>query len=361
MSIYVTKPFLPPLEEYTANLKKIWDCQQLTNQGPCLIEFEEGMKKQIEAEYFHFLANGTLALQLALRALDISGEVILTPFTYVATLSSILWEGCEPVFVDINYDSLCIDPAKIEAAITPKTKAIMAVHIFGYACDVEAIERIAKKHNLKVIYDGAHALSTRYKNRPLLTYGDIATISFHATKQFHTVEGGGCVIKDKSVSDKLDILKRFGHIGDEHFILGINAKNSEFHAAMGLTLFPYLSEIMAARQHICEMYDKYLADSVKRPIPIKDLEHNYAYYPVIFKSEAELLQVFDKLKQNDIYPRRYFYPSLNTLPYVKNTPCPVSEDISRRIACLPLFPGLQDEDVIKICSLILSVTGSRAH
>src|SRR6185437_9557092 len=235
--IHVTKSFLPPLNEYQEYLSKIWKSGQLTNQGPLLKEFETKVADYLGVHNFHFVANGTLALQVAKRALDITeGEIITTPFTYVATTSAILWERCKPVFVDIEPNTFCIDADKIEAAITSKTKAILPVHVFGFPCDVEKIEAIAKKHKLKVIYDGAHAFGVKLKGRPLLSYGDIATCSFHATKLFHTIEGG-CVIvnDDKNLSDRLELIKHFGHFGDDHYMLGINAKASEFQAAMGLS------------------------------------------------------------------------------------------------------------------------------
>ena len=228
----------------------------------------------------------------------------------------------------------------------------MAVHVFGYACDVDKIEKIAKKHNLKVIYDGAHAFGSKYNGKSLLSYGDVSTCSFHATKLFHTIEGGACIVRDKAVSDKLDLQKRFGHNKDDHIMLGINAKQSEFHAAMGLANFPYINDIIADRKRVCDKYDELLNGVVVRPQIQSGLEYNYAYYPVVFKDEGELLRVFSALNAVDIYPRRYFYPSLNKLPYVDGVLCPVSEDISKRIACLPLYVGLKNERVIEICRTV---------
>lgn len=355
MSIYVTKPYLPPLEEYNEYVSHIFARGVLTNQGPCVKEFEATMKKFLGAENFHYVTNGTIALQLALKALNIEGgEIITTPFTYVATTSSILWERCTPVFVDIEPDNFTIDVNKIEAAITPKTKAIMPVHVFGYACNVDEIQKIADKYNLKVIYDAAHAFGSNYKGRPLADYGDISTLSFHATKLFHTIEGGACIVKDKKVSDRLDLIKKFGHQGDVHLALGVNGKQDEFNAAMGLVNFKHISEIVAIRKHICELYDALLKGYVLRPKEQQGLDYNYAYYPVVFKSEKQLLNVFDELAKEDIFPRRYFYPSLNKLPYLKQSfVCPVSEDISLRIACLPLYVGLTDAEVHKISEIVL--------
>ena len=227
MPTYVTQSFMPPWTEYAKILKSIWKRGVLTNQGPCVRELQKKLADFLGVQHFHYVTNGTVALELALSALDIDGgEVITTPFSYVATTSSILWQRCKPVFVDIEPDNFTIDPNKIEAAITPKTKAIMPVHVFGYVCDVDKIQKIADKHHLKVIYDGAHAFGSRYKGRSLLSFGDVSTLSFHATKLFHTVEGGACIVKDKSVSDKLELQKRFGQNGDNQLMLGINAKQS---------------------------------------------------------------------------------------------------------------------------------------
>lgn len=353
-NIYVTKTFLPPIEEYEEYLKKIWQNNQLTNQGPLLQDFQEQVVSHLGVKYFHFLANGTLALQLAIKALGITeGEIITTPFSYVATTSSILWEKCEPVFVDIKPDTFCIDPSKIEAAITPSTKAIMAVHVFGNPCDVDAIELIARKHDLKVIYDGAHAFGVTYKGRSLLDYGDISTCSFHATKVFHTIEGGGIFTRDAAISERVDIIKRFGHNNDDHITLGINAKASEFQAAMGLVNIKHLVHITAQRKKVFDQYDNEIGDKFNKPRIVKDTLPNYAYYPLLLGSEEELLGVIGRLNSNNIFPRRYFYPSLNKLKYLKNTQaCPISEDISRRIMCLPLYAGLDEKDVTRICEIL---------
>jgi len=353
-NIYVAKSFLPPIEDYQKYLRKIWETGQLTNQGPFLKEFEKKIKNYLNVKNFHFLSNGTIALQLALDSLGIQeGEVITTPFSYVATTSAILWQRCTPVFVDIEPNNFCIDPKKIEAAITKKTKAILAVHVFGYACDVEKIEKIAKKHNLKVIYDGAHAFGAKYKGKSLLSYGDISICSFHATKLFHTVEGGGIIVNDKKVSNKIRLIKSFGHDKDEHYCLGLNAKASEFQAAMGLCNLKYSDKIIEDRKRINNLYDKLLKNKLTRPILQESLKYNYSYYPVVFENEKQLINVFKALNKENIYPRRYFYPSLNTLPYLKNKQsCPVSEDISLKIACLPIFKGLKGEDIKRIVNII---------
>lgn len=351
--INVTKAYLPPKEEYEKYISQIWENCHLTNQGPLLQELEKQLKTFLNVNHFQYITNGTIALQLALRALDIlDGDIITTPFSYVATTSSILWERCNPVFVDIEPDNFTIDADKIEKAITPNTKAIMAVHVFGYACNVEKIEKIANKHNLKIVYDGAHAFGCSYKGKSLLDYGDIATCSFHATKLFHTIEGGACIAKDKTINEKIDLMKRFGHDAVEHYCLGINAKQSEFHAAMGLTILPHFNEIISARKLIFKLYDELIPNTLQRPKTQNELVYNYSYYPILFKNQEQLLKVFNELEKENIFPRRYFYPSLNKLPYLTNGSCQISENISSRIACLPIYYGLTDDITHKISRII---------
>lgn len=355
-SIHVTKAFLPPLAEYQTYLQEIWASGQLTNQGPLLKEFEKQVIEYLGVDNFQLVGNGTMALQVALRALDITeGEIITTPFSYVATTSAIMWERCTPVYVDIRPDDFCIDPNKIEAAITPRTKAVMAVHVFGMPCDVEAIERIAEQYGLKVIYDAAHAFGVRYKGRSLLSYGDASTASFHATKLMHTIEGGGMFFRDKAVAERADLVKRFGHHGDEHFTIGINGKASEFQAAMGLCNLKYIDSNIARRKQLTELYDSLLGPEFERLKRHSEVDHNYAYYPVVAKNEGHLLRYIEMLKERNIFPRRYFYPSLNRLPYLKDTQqCPASEDIAAKIMCLPLYADLPEDKVRLICGVINS-------
>jgi dTDP-4-amino-4,6-dideoxygalactose transaminase len=360
--INVTKTFLPPIEEYEAYVRQIWDRDWLTNQGPLLQELEAKTSAYLGVQNFHFVSNGTLALQVALQSLDITeGEVITTPFSYVATTSSILWQHCTPVFVDIEPDTLCIDVRKIEAAITGKTKAIMPVHVFGHPCDVEAIDALAKKHGLKVIYDAAHAFAVNHKGQSILNHGDISILSFHSTKLFHTIEGGALVVRDKAVSDKVELIKRFGHNGDEHYMLGLNAKASEFHAAMGLCNLKYVDDLIAKRKAVTAAYDKLLGNAFEKPaVGDKDTSYNYAYYPVLFQDETQLLAAFEALKKENIYSRRYFFPSLNKLPYLENAqPCPISEDVALRIACLPFHAGLVQADIERICKILLQLKRSK--
>ena len=352
--IPVTRPFLPPVEESLKYVKEIYKTGILTGQavsGPLGQELERRLSSFLNVERFQIVTNGTIALQFALKALGIdSGEIITTPFTYVATTSSILWERCKPVFTDIEPDNFTLDPAKIEAAITPETKAIMPVHVFGYACDVDAIQKIADKYGLKVIYDAAHAFGSVYKGKSLTSYGDVSTLSFQATKIFHMAEGGACICKDQSVHERLDLAKHFGLNGTEHLCPGINGKQEEFNAALGLAIFDHIDEIFSARKHVCDLYDELLKGKVRRPKPQKDLVFNYAYYPVLFENERELLAAFNQWEKQNIFPRRYFHPSLTKLPYLTGKfDCPISENISSRIVSLPLYVGMSDGDIEKVC------------
>lgn len=358
--INVTKPYLPPFEEYVNYLQGIWERNHLTNHGPLVNELEEKLKEYLGVKHFFFVNNGTIALQIAIKALELEGEVITTPFSYVATTSSLVWEHCKPVFVDINNSNYTIDAHKIEEAITPATKGILATHVYGLPCEVEKIENIASKYNLKVIYDAAHAFGVKYKNKGIVNYGDISTLSFHATKLFHTVEGGGIATNDDQLAHRIAYMRNFGHKGQEDFWgLGINGKNCEFHAAMGLCIFPEIEKIIADRKHLSELYNTYLRQSnisITLPFIEKDLTYNYAYYPVLFEDEQQLLSVRDSLNAHYIYPRRYFYPSLHHLPYVQQgREMPVSESISKRVLCLPLFSGLEEDSVRRICNVIANV------
>lgn len=305
----------------------------------------------------HFVSNGTVALQLAIKALNLSGEIITTPFSFVATTTAILWENCTPVYVDIHPETLCIDADNIEEKITEKTSAILATHVYGIPCDVEKIEKIAKKYNLKVIYDAAHAFGVKYKGKSILKYGDISTLSFHATKVFHTVEGGGIVNNSGShIDDRISQLKNFGFQDNRSLMEGINGKNSEFHAAMGLCNLKYVNSNLSKRKKLDDTYNHLLHPSIVAIKRKDNVEYNYSYYPIILESEELLLEAMNLLKENNIQARRYFYPSLNNLPYIQAEGiCPISEDISKRILCLPLYTNLPIEDVERISTLINSV------
>ena len=352
--INVTKTFLPPQEEYNAILKRAWDASWITNRGALVKELETKLKDYLSIPNIIATTNGTLPLQIAIKALGISGEVITTPFSYVATTSSIVWEGCTPVFVDIHPEYLTIDETKIEAAITPTTTAILATHVFGNPCEVEKIDAIAKKHNLKVIYDAAHCFSVTYKEQSIFNFGDVSTCSFHATKLFHSGEGGAIICKPE-LFETLYFHHNFGHDGPDTFRgLGINAKMSELQAAMGLSVLKHMEFIISSRKRIVERYEEsfknYQATQVLKIRPFAS--NNYSYFPLVFESEDALLLVIEALNKENIFPRRYFYPSLNTMEYVEKQSCPVSESYSKRIACLPLYHDLEEENQERIIKTI---------
>ena len=344
--INVTKPFLPPIEEYEKYLKGIWGRVWLTNNGPLVNELEMTLKEYLKVNHFLYLNNGTIAIQIAIKALGLKGEIITTPFSYVATTSSIVWEGCTPVFADIDPLTLNIDPAKIEAAITDKTSAILATHVYGNPCDIDAIAAIAQKHNLKVIYDAAHCFGTKYKGKSVFAYGDLTTASFHATKVFHTIEGGGVFTNDPELLKTMSLMRNFGHNGPDRFEgVGINGKNSEFHAAMGIVNLKWADKILESRRAQSERYDKKLSGLNVSRIKYDPNDFNYSYYPIIFETEEQTLKAIEKLHANWIYPRRYFYPSLNSLKYVNAVEMPVSESICKRVICLPLYYELANEEI----------------
>lgn len=350
--INVTKTFLPPKDEYLKYLDTLWSSGWITNNGVLVKDLESKLRNYLSVENLVFCNNGTIALQIALKALGIHGEVITTPFSYVATTNSILWEGCTPVFVDIRKDDFCIDAELIEEKITENTTAILAVHVYGYPCDVHRIEEIARKHNLRVIYDGAHAFGVEYGGKSLLSYGDVTTCSFHATKLFHTVEGGAMISNDRELAEQMRLEHMFGHIGDDYFTLGINGKNSEFHAAMGHCVLPYVLDIIERRRQISERYDQGLHAVISRPKSDLKFKYNYSYYPVLFENENVLLRVRKALLEQNINTRRYFYPSLNKLPFLANVECAVSDDISSRVLALPLYYDLAMSDVDRIVDVI---------
>jgi dTDP-4-amino-4,6-dideoxygalactose transaminase len=354
--IPVTKSFLPPLEEYTAQVQRAYNYGWLTNRGKLVLELEEKLTTYLALEESRILLmnNGTIPLQIALKCLAQGGEVITTPFSYVATTSAIVWEGCTPVFVDIHPEYLTIDEKKIEQAITEKTTCILATHVFGNPCNIEEIERIAKKHSLKVIYDGAHAFGVNYKGKSIFEYGDVTTCSFHATKLFHTGEGGAIFCKDPTLFNQLYYSHNFGHDGPLAFHgLGINGKMSELQAAMGLAVLPYMQEILKERSRVVACYDENLkTQSLGRLKIRKATTWNTAYYPVLFESENQLLDIEKSLQEIGVFPRRYFYPSLTKLPYIAQNSCEIASDVSSRILCLPLFYGLSENEVKGIASII---------
>jgi dTDP-4-amino-4,6-dideoxygalactose transaminase len=354
--IPVTKPFLPPISEYLAQVQRAYDNEWLTNRGELVLELEKKLKDYLEVSNILIMNNGTIPLQIALKLLGNGGEVITTPFSYVATTAAIVWENCTPIFVDIHPEYLTIDETLIEAAITPKTTCILATHVFGNPCNVEEIDRIAKKHNLKVIYDAAHCFGVKYKGKSIFEYGDISTCSFHATKLFHTGEGGAIFCKDEEFRHKIFYSHNFGHNGPNDFFgVGINGKISELQAAMGLSVLPYMDLILAKRKEIIEFYNSNLKFFNLRTMKIRNNTNwNYSYYPVIFEKESILLEVLNKLNQNKIFPRRYFNPSLNKLNYLSssNMELSVSESVSNSIICLPLYFDLENESINAIAEML---------
>jgi len=355
--INVTKPFLPLKSEYEKYISEIWNRNWLTNNGPLVNDLELKLKQYLNLNHLLYLNNGTIALQIAIKALDLKGEIITTPFSYVATTSSIVWEGCTPVFVDIDSETFNINPALIEAAITPKTSAILATHVYGNPCDIDAIDKIAKKHNLKVIYDAAHCFGTNYKGRSVFEYGDVSTTSFHATKLFHTIEGGAVFTQDAEVLKKMAYMRNFGHNGPEAFFgIGINGKNSEFHAAMGLCNLNYVDAILEKRKKDSLYYDEKLKTlKAQRPKIEEHTDYNYSYYTIVFDSEKQLLESIEVLNSNLVYPRRYFYPSLNSLNYVDNKKMDITENVCKKVLCLPLYYDLTNAEIDMVCRLLLRV------
>lgn len=352
--INVTKTYLPPLPEYVSQLERIWASGNITNNGPLVRELEAELKTYLGVRHLFFTANGTLGLQIALRSLEITGKVVTTPFSYVATIGSLLWEKCTPVFADINPDDLCIDPEKVEAAVDKDTQAILAVHVYGHACNVKALEGIAKRRGLKIIYDAAHAFGSALNGRALASYGDVSVLSFHATKLFHTVEGGAVITSNDELARRIRLQRAFGHIGEEHFTLGINAKNSELHAAMGLCILPRVNDFISHRRELYRRYDSLLAGlPLRLPRPEQSgFEYNHAYYPVLFPSEAALLAARSLLMAHDIVPRRYFHPALNRLPYCQGEPCPAAESVAAQVLCLPMSLEITPEIQQKISRLL---------
>ncbi len=353
--INVTKTFLPPLDEYTDRLKKIWETNWVTNQGPAVEELEIKLRDYLAVKNLLIVSNGTIALQFAIKALGLTGEIITTPYSYAATTTSILWENCTPVFSDIENITFCIDAGKIERAITEKTQAILATHVYGLPCNVDEIKKIADKHNLKVIYDGAHAFGVNINGQSVFNYGDISTISFHATKLFHTIEGGAVITGDNKLAEKIFLYRAFGHLDEEYVTFGVNGRTSEFNAAMGLCNLPRVESFIQKRKEINGLYRSLLKDlKLQYPLIPEDLDYNFSYFPVIFPSEKKMLLAKKILAENDIHTRRYFFPSLNKLPYLNYVSCPISEDIASRVLCLPVYQDLDIKDIKRISEIIVS-------
>lgn len=356
--INVTKTYLPNKEKYKQYIDEIYANNWVTNNGPLVQRLEKRLAEYLGVKNIVLVSNGTVALEIAYRTLGLKGFVVTTPFSFVATTSSLVTNGLLPIFADIDPNTLNIDVNKIEDSITPNTSAILGVHVFGNACEVEKIEQIANKHNLKVIYDAAHAFDVQYKERSLLNYGDISTLSFHATKLFHTIEGGALIINDDDLVQKARYLINFGIENTESIPeLGTNAKMNEFEAAMGLCVLDDIEEIKQKRKLVVENYRKELKDLVQFQEQNENATENYSYVPVVFKSEEQLLKVQKALNDKKIFPRRYFYPSLDTLTYIEpKQKCKISRDISKRILCMPIYAELEKDiqnEIIEIVKMNL--------
>ena len=355
--INVTKTYLPNKEKYQRYVDKIYQSGWITNNGPLVQELEKRLAQYLGVKNIVLVANGTVALEVAYRTLEIKEYAITTPFSFVATTSSLVTNGIKPVFADINPLTLNIDPEKIKNAITKNTSAIVPVHVFGNACDVESIEKVAKENNLKVVYDAAHAFDVKYKGKSILNYGDISTLSFHATKLFHTIEGGALIINDDSLVQKARYLINFGIENSESIPeLGTNAKMNEFEAAMGLCMLDEMENIINKRKVLYKKYQKELESIVQLQQQNKDATLNYSYFPIVLKNEKQMLRVQKALNDEQIFPRRYFYPSLDTLNYIEPKQfMPSSRDISSRILCLPLYPELTEYEQKTIIDIIIGL------
>ena len=352
-SLYVTESFLPPIDEYIERLRTIWESGQLTNNGSLVRELESRLCDYLGVKHCVLVSNGDAGLRIAIRGLDLAGEVITTPFSYVSTASSIKWLGLTPVFADIEPDSLTIDPEKVEQSITPKTSAIMATHVYGNPCDVDRLNEIAKRHNLRIIYDAAHAFGVEYQGAGIAGFGDVSMFSLHATKLFHSGEGGLLATNNSAIAEQVEWRRRFGHKGAEEFHgPGINAKMSELHAAMGLCVLDHIDEIFSRREVASQTYDRLISDyqvNLKRPVLRDGTKYNHAYYPVLFESQTALVNAFESLKSEHIFPRRYFYPSLNTVKTLGEfSDQPVAESVAPRAACLPLSAQTTESDICRV-------------
>lgn len=361
--IYVTQPYLPPLADFIPYLEKIWDNKILTNGGPFHQQLEKELCDYLGVKYISLFTNGTIALVTALQALRITGEVITTPYSFVATAHSLLWNGIKPVFVDVDPNTLNLDPAKIEAAITPNTTAIMPVHCYGHPCDVDAIQKIADNYNLKVIYDAAHAFGVQCHCGSVLNHGDLSVLSFHATKVFNTFEGGAIICPDAKTKTRIDQLKNFGHVGEINVVAtGINGKMSEINAAFGLLQLKYIDQAIAERKAIDAAYRDQLK-SVRGIHCLNDAGEkvaNYAYFPILVNAEYPISrdELNQKLRDVGIFPRRYFYPLISEYPMYRGLPSahidnlPIATAAAANVLCLPIYPGLSMTDIERITRFI---------
>lgn len=357
--INVTKTYLPNKEKYKQYVDEIYANGWITNNGPMVKKLEKRLAEYLGVKNIVLVANGTTALEIAYRTLDIKGFAITTPFSFVATTSSLVTNGILPIYADIDAQTLNINSKNIEKLITSHTSAIVPVHVFGNTCEVEEIEKIAKRHELKVIYDAAHAFDVKYNDKSILNYGDISTLSFHATKLFHTIEGGALIINDDSLVEKARYLINFGIENAESIPhLGTNAKMNEFEAAMGLCVLEEMETIKDKRKVVYDRYKKELDGIVKFQMQNENSTNNYSYFPVVFKSEEQLEKIQNALNEKNIFPRRYFYPSLDSLNYIEPKQfCQISRDIATQILALPMYPELDEKEQKEIIQIVQSTIG----
>ena len=364
-NIYVTSPTLPPLEEFIPYLEKIWDSNRLTNNGPLHNQLEETLADYFDVKYVSLFCNGTVALQIGLQALKVTGEVITTPFSFPATTHSIYWNRCTPVFCDIDPITYNLDPEKLESLITPETTCILPVHTYGTPCDVDAIQRIADVYGLKVFYDAAHVFGEQWRGASLLGHGDLSMISFHATKVFSTIEGGALITNDPKMKKRIDYLKNFGFAGEETVVgPGGNGKMNEVQAAFGLCLLPHMDESLTQRTHVASLYLERLnvVKGIRCLSEIDELKRNWSYFPILIYEgmfEKNRDAVYDALKEQDIHARKYFYPLISDFPAYRGLPSvghkklAVAEKTSKSVLCLPMYPDLSADDVERICGIVL--------
>lgn len=361
--IYVTRPDLPPLEDFLPYLEEIWKNKILTNGGPFHQQLEKELCDYLEVEHISLFTNATIGLVTALQALRITGEVITTPYSFVATAHSLLWNGIKPVFVDIDAKTLNLDPSKIEAAITPQTTAIMPVHCYGQPCDVDAIQKIADNYNLKVIYDAAHAFGVKCHCGSVLNHGDLSVLSFHATKVFNTFEGGAIISPDAKTKQRIDHLKNFGFVDEVTVVApGINGKMSELNAAFGLLQLKHIDAAIQRRKEIDTVYRELLADipGIKCLSDSSSKSQNYSYFPILVSDNYYINRdaLYQKLKDNNIFARRYFYPLISNFPMYRGLPSsqeinlPIATKAANQVLCLPIYPELNHRDQLKIIDII---------
>ena len=363
--IYVTQPYLPPLEEFIPYLQAIWDKKILTNGGPYHQQLEQALCNYLGVKHLALFTNGTIALVTALQALRVTGEVITTPYSFVATAHSLLWNGIRPVFIDIDPETLNLDPARIEAAITPQTTAIMPVHVYGRPCDVSAIQKIADNYNLRVIYDAAHAFGVQCHGGSVLNHGDLSILSFHATKVFNTFEGGAIICPDAKTKQRIDHLKNFGFVDEVTVVApGINGKMSEINAAFGLLQLKHIDTALTRRKEIAETYRQALATvkGIRVLTDDGDTVANNAYFPILVEPEYPLCRdaLYQRLKDHGIHGRRYFYPLITDFPMYRGMPSakranlPVATAAAQRVLCLPIYPALTPQDLQHVIDIVQS-------